>query len=152
MAFILRLASRVRARHSSRNSPSYAIPANHRRKDFRFSDNLIAPHHRACWLSAVRSNAHNRGSYGCREFRCAAYSVTGTTGRVRTSTAPCIRTLVWRVERCRSESRDCCGGERELHGFHSQTCRRIFNCAAHHSRLSGRRARQQHARRGKDAS
>jgi hypothetical protein len=47
---------------------SYAVPANHRSKDFRVSDNLIATHHRACWLSAVRGNAHKTGSYGRSEF------------------------------------------------------------------------------------
>src|SRR5258707_10171329 len=50
----------------------------------------------------------------------------------RASTAPCVRTLVRCVERCRAKSRDCCRGDCELRAFHSQTYRRIFNCATHH--------------------
>src|SRR5216110_1659171 len=50
----------MRARHSSRNSLSYAVPANHRSKDFWPGNNLVAAHHRACRLSVVRGNAHKQ--------------------------------------------------------------------------------------------
>src|SRR5438876_5371227 len=75
---LVRLALRTRKGDSSQDSLSYAVPANHRSKNFWPGNNLVAAHHRACRLSIVRSNAHEAGSYGRSKFRCAAYAISGT--------------------------------------------------------------------------